>query len=263
MLTQEALKYLYENLQGHQYIAAEDAVSDLISLPNSSNIESLEQFQAAPNRIKQKANLFSCASFCEYVNRFKADSTSIYLNVDGGSFSAVIDHHDNDAPAWGSHRASFSPKLSQEWRAWNGIHKKQLSQLELAHFIEENLDGISEPAPNEMLKAALDFESNESLALGSATNLDDGSTRFTFQKENVTKNVTFPHRIKLFIPLHENEDRQTLDARIRYRTTGDGVLIFTFSFVKDPRAIERDALLLLADKIRTDTEGLHQYEGAL
>ena len=263
MLTENALAFLRDELSGHQYIRSENTQSELVSLSKDSRIESLEQYQAQPNRIKQVAKLHSCRSFCDYVNRFKVEPSTVYLDAENGKFAAVIDHPEKNAPAWRDHRALFEPKCSLEWSAWTRIHQAKISQLELAHFIEERLDDIHEPEPNTMLKAALDFESNEKLVVGSATNLDDGSTRFTFQKDNVRNNVTFPHKLTLRISVHENEEPQTLNCRIRYRVSNEGVLTFVFSFVQDPRQIVRDALLELADKIRGETEGLHQYEGRL
>ncbi len=130
-------------------------------------------------------------------------------------------------------------------------------------FIEENLDAITTPEPNTMLKAALDFQSNENLTLKSATNLNDGSSRFTFTKDNASQTVEFPHRIKLTIPLHSNEEARELEGRIRYRTNSDGVLVFTFSFVQNPETIQRDAMLRLAETIRAETKDIYQYEGQL
>lgn len=113
-----------------------------------------------------------------------------------------------------------------------------------------------------MLQAALEFQANERLAIVSHQNLDNGSLQFTFQKDNVTKRVQFPHRIKIAIPIFENEARRMLEARCRYRIDGDGVIQFMVTFVQDPRTIERDALLSIAAMIREQTDGLHQYEGS-
>lgn len=257
-----ALEYI-ANSAVHEPVKSETSESELLTIPSNRTLVSLEKHQEAPNRIRQSAKLFSAKSFCDYVNRFKQDSSTVYLDVDSGRFSAVIDHHEPGTPSWCSHKAIFRPKLSMEWSAWTRIHKKPLTQIDLAQFIEEMLDSIVEPEPNVMLKSALDFQSNEKLALGSTTNLDDGSTRFNFTKDNVSKSVTFPHRIKISIPLHENEPRQTLEGRVRYRTDGDGQLTFKFSFVKDPETIQRNALLTLGETIREGVNGLDQYEGAL
>lgn len=262
MFDKEALAYLDAHLNGHEEIEA-DYASRLLALPRDSQIVSLENYQKAPNRIQQKVTLLSCVSFCAYVNRFKNESSSVYLNAADGKFEAVLDHHAAGEPSWASHRAGFKPKQSMEWQAWAQMHRQKVTQLELAEFVEEMLDTIIDPAPNVMLKAALDFQSNESLTLASSQSLDDGATRFNFAKDNVNKSVTFPHRIKVGIPLFENEQPQELEARIRYRTSGEGALTFTIAFVKDPRAILRDAMLDIAKNIMEGTVDIFHYEGSI
>lgn len=261
MLTKDALEHLLAT-EGYTPISADDAVSQLVAIPAGSKIESLEAFQPQPNRISKNTVLLSCKSFCDYVNRFKEEDSTVYLNVDGGKFVAVLDHHGAHTPSWCDHTARFAPKYSLEWQAWSAIHKKTLSQIQLAQFIEEQLDSIESPEPNVMLQAALEFQSNENLALGSTHNLDDGSTRFTFVKDNASKDVNFPHRLRIRIPLHENEKSESLELRVRYSTTSDGVLTFKVSFVRNPEMIVRSAMLDLASQILEATDGLPQYEGA-
>jgi uncharacterized protein YfdQ (DUF2303 family) len=263
MFDREALAYLDAHLNGHEEIDAPNAESQLIALPRESQIASLENYQAQPNRIQQKVTLLSCTSFCAYVNRFKGEGSTVYLNAADGKFEAVLDHHEPGAPSWASHRAGFKPKQSIEWQAWAQMHRQKVTQLELAEFVEEHLDTFNDPSPNVMLKAALDFQSNESLTLASSQNLDDGSTRFNFAKDNVNKSVTFPHRITIGIPLFENEQPQELEARIRYRTTGEGVLTFTVAFIQDPRTIVRNAMLDIAKNIMEGTVDIFHYEGSI
>jgi uncharacterized protein YfdQ (DUF2303 family) len=258
-----ALQFLKDNLHGHEKVDSPVATSDLVVITQTSKIVSLEEFQEQPNQIKQSPSLFSCASFCQYINRFAAEDSTVYLDVDKGRFTAVLDHHGSDEPRWCRHKATFAPKQSLEWTSWRGVHKKPQSQLDLAQFIEERIDDISSPEPNKVLQAALDFQANEKLALGSHQNLDSGTLRFTFTKDNAARNVDFPHRIKIAIPLHENEERQELEVRIRYRVDGNGALAFTVSFVKNPDALMRAALVKLASTIRQGTGDLAHYEGAL
>lgn len=263
MLEKEALEYLEQNLQGHRFVRTVESESDLVSLSANAKIVSLEQYQVAPNRIKQKMSLGSCESFCAYVNRFKEEGTSIYLDVGAGSFVGVLDHHIPGQAQWGDHAVRFAPQHTMEWLAWKQIHKGKMSQLDLAQFIEENLDTIIEPEPNVMLKAALEFQSNEKMTLGSTQNLDNGSVKFNFTKENVTQSVTFPHRIKVGLAVYEGEDPVEYEVRIRYRTSLEGVLTFHTSFVEDPARAERDALKEIAKTIEAETEGLHHYEASM
>lgn len=236
--------------------------SKLVQVPNTHAIKSLEQFQPRPNRIKATPQLASTESFCAYLNRFKGEETSVYIDVDKGVFTGIIDHHGKEDPRWRDHTVSFAPKTSLEWRAWTELHEKWITQVDLAESVERLLHTIVEPEPNVVLQAALDFQSNENLVVGSAQNLDDGTVRFNFQKDNASSSVTFPHRISLAMPVFDNEPALRHEARIRYRVSNEGVLRFKFSFVLDPEKIHRDALLKLAETIEASTEDLPHYEGS-
>jgi len=241
------VEYLHQRLEHYKVIGTVESESDLVALPAGNKIESLEKFQSAPNRIERTVRLASSESFSEYVNRFKEEETTVYLDIDRGIFNSVIDHHGADKPAWSDHGCVFQPKLSLEWKAWTGIHRQKLSQTQLAEFIEDNLDAIHEPEPNEMLAHALKFQSVERMTYASSMNLNDGSSQFTFNKDNATATVEFPHRIKLYMPLHENESAHFYELRVRYRTDSEGALVFVVSFVKDPDHHVRDALNLECD----------------
>lgn len=260
-MERDAHIWLKDHTEPFRKVAAEDSASELIAAAAGVNIHSLERYQPAPNRIKQKVDLFSVQSFCNYINRFKDEESTIYLNIVAGMFGARLDHHGKNDPAWGDHVAFFQPKQSIEWCAWNRVNGATLNQLELAEFIEENLDAFIEPEANVMLKAALEFEANEKLALGSSMNLDDGTSRFTFIKDNAKKDVTFPHRVRISIPIFENEGVRELELRIRYKTTGEGALSFRIIFVERVAMILRDELLGIAADIRTRCDDLFQYEG--
>ncbi len=265
MLTEEALQHLQDNLSGHKQIdlADNESKSRLVSLSQHSRIKSLEEYQSAPNRIKKKAMMLSCQSFCDYVNRFKEEQSSVYMKVAESVFVGILDHHGPDAPSWSDHYAVYSPEKSLEWQAWRGIHKKKLTQVELAMFVEENLSSIYEPEPNVMLQAALDFQANENLVLGSSMDLNNGTSSFTFTKDNASSTVTFPHRINLYIPIFDNEMSKFYEGRIRYKTDNNGALQFTFSFVQDPAVIIREVVKQIAEEIKMKTDGLDQYEGSI
>jgi uncharacterized protein YfdQ (DUF2303 family) len=261
MLDKGALEHLLA-LKGYQRIDSPDALSELIALPAGSQVVSLEKYQIAPNMIEQRVQLDSAASFIEYVKRFETEHTTVYLDVEHGRFVAVLDHHGVDSPQWGRHTAVFVVKKSLQWERWVEAHRGAMTQRELAEFVEEALGDFYEPGSNVMLKAALDFQANEKLALGSSINLDNGNTRFSFVKENVKKEVDFPHRVKLYIPVHERAAEEFIEARVRYATGANGALSFTISLVKDPEETVRKALLAIAEQIGEGVNGLHIYEGS-
>lgn len=262
MFTEEALKTLLTKANGLRVVDIEDDIASQLLLINDDwSLKTLEDFQDKPNRVRRAPVLQSSESFCDYVNKFAKDESTVYLNVPDGKFIAILDHHTPTRPTWADHRASFTPKMSSEWLAWSSVHREKLSQLNLAYFIEENLDAIVHPEPNVMLKAALDFQSNEKLAFASAINLDDGGTRFNFTKDNANKSIEFPHRITVKLAVFENEEPVELAARVRYKTSSDGALSFVISFVQDPSRIQRDELRAVGASIRDMTNNLAQYEG--
>src|SRR5690606_40011017 len=67
-----------------------------------------------------------------YVNRFKTDETSIFIDVENRRFRAVLDHHGRsdgqDKPTWRDHTASFTPKQSREWTTWSDAHEEWYGQ---------------------------------------------------------------------------------------------------------------------------------------
>ncbi len=263
MMDRSALEFLHEHVKSFETLVDTDSESQLVAHPVTVAIESLERYQARPNQIDQVVKLASTDSFCEYIERFGDEDASIFLNVDDAFFKAMLDYHGAGEASWCRHTASFSPKKSLEWRAWTNLHGQRINQVALAHFIEERISDIQAPAPGEVLQAALEFQSNENLVLGSSHNLDDGSVRFTFTKDNVSKTVDFPHRIQIGIPVFENEEPEELAVRIRYKVDGDGALVFVVSLVKDPKMIVRNRLLAMAASIRKLCQGKHVYEGSL
>ena len=119
-MDRDALAWLQSHTQPFEVVEDDNAESKLIALEHNVAIQSLEQFQAQPNRIKQAVKLESVDSFCAYVNRFLDEHTTIYMRTasggGNGGFEAVLDHHGADVPRWTSHRALFIPERSVEWQ---------------------------------------------------------------------------------------------------------------------------------------------------
>ena len=99
---QQALQQLFSYAQSlgkpvdHPGLAAPIAL-----LPNDVALKSLEHLLPAPTRAKQKLTVLDAESFIDYVNRFATSATAVFCNgPEGRTFSAVIDYHQPDCPAW-------------------------------------------------------------------------------------------------------------------------------------------------------------------
>lgn len=238
--------------------------SEIVTVPAGRTVMDLEKFQKAPNRIKHKATIVSAGSFAAYVNRFKGAETSIYVDIfaKAPSLVAVIDHHGKEAPTWGGHVATFTPKLSMEWLAWKALHESDpFDQGTLVSFIEAHANDLAKPSPAAMLTAVQTFETVEKHTYKSATNLDNGNVEIVYVKDGNATKVAFPHTLTLSIPIFENEEPITLDGRLRYRTS-EGKIAFFFQFKLEPERVQRDALRGVEKSIREQIGADVQfYEG--
>lgn len=262
-MLEDAIKYLIA-LGGYNTVdgPTERYPSKVVAVPDKSRLESMERFQAQPNRIEHIAALDSSGAFAGYVNRFKGESTSIYLSIFDGdpSFTAVLDHHDPKQPSWNGHKARFVPRISMEWKAWTTLYSEgDLTQAELLAFFEDHANDLYEPTPSRMLGHLNKFESVEKHTYQSAQNLDNGNVSITYIKDGGQRKVEFPHTLKLHIPVLENEEAIFIEGRLRYKTA-EGSILFTFQFKQDPARIHRDTLRRLAGEIK-DKTGVHCYEG--
>lgn len=239
--------------------------SEIVSVPAGRTLVDLEKFQGRQNRIKHRATMLSADSFAAYVNRFKGDDTSIYVDIFGKvpSLTAVIDHHGNGKPAWGGHVAIFAPKFSLEWQAWKALHAGgAFNQASLVAFMEDHANDLDTPSPAKMLTAAKTFEAVEKHSYKSAMNLDNGNMEIVYVKDGSQAKVQFPHTLTIRIPILENEEPVKLEGRLRYRT-GEGSIAFTFQFKTDPERVQRDALRAVAELVSKQVgKGVAIYEGA-
>ena len=68
-------------------------------------------------------------------------------------FVGVLDYHEVETPGWCDHTATFKPRRSVEFETWMGQNRKQMTQVDFARFLEENMPDI------------VHFEGGDSLAV--------------------------------------------------------------------------------------------------
>lgn len=271
-MDKEALAYLAAAATATIKAGEHGMTSDALVIPKEGQLRSLEEFKPAPDAIRADPRLQSSASFIDYVKRFITSETSVYLDLRGAPkgdfgrevpahFMAVLDHHGRGAPAWGRHRATFVPDLSLEWNAWRGLHDGgQIAQRALIAFIEDHFTDIVTPDSTAVLNAVQKFELVEKHTYESQQNLDNGNVALTFIKASVPKTVEFPHRLTIAVPVYENEAITQLVLRLRFEAS-EGALRFRAQFVQDPERTQRNALRVIAQRIREGLAGAQMYEG--
>lgn len=220
-----------------------------------------------PYRVKAEVVVHSAESFCEYFNRYArgdagptATQSVIFANVPDGEFVGILDYHrpkvdsTGEFPAWGGHRVTYKPAESVEWKRWKAIDKKQLSQIEFAQFLEDNLDEVVKPAGADLLAMINTIAIDESITFRSAQRLQSGGVKFGYASDGTAKagNVEIPAEFWMTFPIFDGQKPSLMRARLRYRLTG-GKFVLWLELVNPHKAV-KEAMRLLLDEIEENTE---------
>lgn len=242
-------------------------------VPEGWNLESLEEFQDTPARVREKLQVHDAQSFIDYINAFDVGATTVvFFDQEKERFAAVLDYHkpSNDpvappAPAWCDHVVSFTCRRTVEFQTWMSANRKQMSQVEFARFLEENLPDVVEPEGARLLEIALTLEAKQDASYSSGVRLQSGAIQFTYDEEvratSQKGSVEIPEQFVLGIAIHENGPAYRIPVRLRYRLH-DGKLVLWYEIVR-PHRFLRDALNAIRDEITAKTPaqvyaGIHQ-----
>lgn len=201
-------------------------------------------------------------SFTSYVNAHRDQNfTSIYCDSNYSQSNLIIksiinDHGGmHDGQQWRDHLVVYKPKLSEEWRRWSEKDRQHQSQLDLALFLEENLQDIPAvegyPTGQQLLEMATSFQASQDLRFKSAIRLQNGGVNMNFIQDDDQQTIT---QMKLFekiaigIPVFWNGDAYQITARLRYRVK-DGKLTFWYELIRKDKVFE-DATNNLINKLK-------------
>jgi uncharacterized protein YfdQ (DUF2303 family) len=226
-------------------------------VPAGYRLESLQDFMPRPQRIQQNVELHDAASFIAYVQEFGDHDTSrIFFDQGHGTFHAVIDYHGgNGDPGWCRHGARFTARHSVEFATWLGMNRKQMTQVEFAHFLEENMPDVVDPNSADLLQMALTFEAKKTVEFSSGVRLNNGQIQF--QYDEVVRGaaqkgtIEVPELFVLGISIHVNGPAYRISVRLRWRLQ-EGKVVFWYELVRPHRYIE-DALREIRERIGQET----------
>ena len=226
-------------------------------VPKNYTVQSLEEFLPRPLRIAQNILLHDADSFIAYVNEFGKQGVShIFFNVEGEEFMAILDYHHNpDTPAWCEHVATFKTRRSVEFQTWINQNRKQMTQVDFARFLEENMPDVVEPNSAELLQVALTFEAKKSVEFSSGVRLNNGQIQF--QYDEVVRGtaqkgtIEIPEQFVLGISIHVGGPAYRIPVRLRWRLQ-EGKVVFWYEVVRPHRFIE-DALKEIRERVAKET----------
>jgi uncharacterized protein YfdQ (DUF2303 family) len=222
-----------------------------VVVPRDYEIESLERYLPTPLRVLQDVDLHDAESFINYLKEFGAPETRCFFNAERETFVAIIDYH-AEQPGWCDHVASFTPKRSEEFKTWMGGNRKQMSQVDFARFLEDNLPDVAgivvdnqiEPRGADLLQIALTFEAKKSVEFSSGVRLPNGQIQFEYSEiiRGTAQKGTIeaPAQFILGIPIHMNGPAYQIPVRLCWRLQ-ESKVVFWYEVVRPHKFIE-DAL---------------------
>jgi uncharacterized protein YfdQ (DUF2303 family) len=225
-------------------------------VPKDYCIKSLEEFLPRPLRIRESVLLYDTDSFIGYVNSFRLPGLSrVFFNSEQEQFVAVLDYHETETPGWCGHTATFRPRRSVEFETWMGANRKQMSQVDFARYLEENMPDVVEPNSAELLQVALTFEAKKTVDFSSGVRLNNGQIQFQFDEvvrgTSQKGTIEIPEQFVLGIPIHMNGPAYRIPVRLRWRLQ-EAKLIFWYEIVRPHRFIEH-ALKEIRERVAKET----------
>lgn len=198
-----------------------------------------------PDHPKALVRLRDAPSFIGYVNDHKFSDSRIFASLEPARFLAVIDEFAadpelsvNEQAAWREFRVDFTVPPSREWLLWNKANRQHMSQLGFAEFLEDNLPDVMTPDGATLLEMANNFEAAQTGSFVATQRLQDGSHNLQWRADNnAAGTVRLPQQITLLIPVFENDQPATLDARLRYRIN-DGKLAIWYELIRPHKVLE-------------------------
>jgi uncharacterized protein YfdQ (DUF2303 family) len=224
-------------------------------VPKEYALKSLEDFLPRPLRIRENVQLYDTDSFIGYVNGFKRDGESrVFFDGEREQFVSVLDYHGQE-PSWCDHTATFKPRRSVEFETWMGSNRRQMTQVDFARFLEENMPDVVEPNSADLLQVALTFEAKKTVEFASGVRLSNGQIQF--QYDEVVRGaaqkgtIEIPEQFVLGISIHMNGPAYRIPVRLRWRLA-EGKLVFWYEVVRPHRFIE-DAFKEIRERVAKET----------
>lgn len=216
----------------------------LIVRPDDWTVQDLSHYEKAPKRIRVEKSFAEAISLVRYASRFPSyrDIGLLEASLRKYFMRLTLDYSRDDDLSWHEHIAEVEFQDSDEWKTWFPGHdtKRRFDQLELAEFLDENVQDIIEGPENEpgasgaaMLEMARNFDSHRNVVFRRSIRLQDGSQEFEYiDKETESKDkIAVPEYFWISIPRFQNvDDHIALRMNIRWRAR-DGELAFILQAV--------------------------------
>lgn len=246
---QEAIQR-YSVAVAAQNFTAEDRGRFLL-VPEGFGVESLKQFQSAPDSIEADHQFVDVISLAAYLAIFMNDATMICANYETARIKATLDGDAPNAPSHKRHTATFRAMTHDVTAAWLGICGKSMTQIDFGLFLEDHATDVVSPDSADVMDMVMKFDAIKKVEFKSSTRLSDGSRQFQYVEENEARGgVTLPDHFVILAPVYQGMEPQRIKFMVRYRIN-DGKLRFQVD-MHDKDTVMRAAFDRCVDALKTE-----------
>jgi uncharacterized protein YfdQ (DUF2303 family) len=213
-----------------------------VLVPDKYKLVDLDHRLLAPRRTIRDVNLKDLESFLSIAEKFKNEASGCYWESSGMGLevTCVFDDVLPNATAWGHHQAILITKFSPEYEAWKKNSGNQMTQVQFAQFVEDNLPDFSTPDGATMLEISRKFLANKKVEFSSEVRLQNGDVQVTYLENTEAKakgQINFPSEFTLGIPILSKGDPYEVKCNLRYKLN-DGRLMMWFDIVRQHKLLE-------------------------
>lgn len=253
----------------------------ILSVPEGRTLHSvkkyLDEYLPHPERRKGTATHTTLESFIAGTDRFKDESSAVFLddvNRSAPKLLAVFDYHESTATRlpegaslayapgharFGEHRAVYEFPLSDEWKAWDAIDGTKMSQADFALFLEDRIADVLAPAsagsklqeyatsvgitlasPARLLELSKGLAVSVDKKVAQAVNLSSGESQFNFTEQHNGADgapLKIPNGFAIGAPVFRNGVRYPIAVRLRYRVS-QGSVVWTLTLSNTDKIFE-------------------------
>lgn len=221
---------------------------------------------AAPRRKLGTTTVRDVDSFAHYFEKHADDYSEVYVDLDKGVITAVLDAHAVTAARWGDHRLELVMTHTEPWKRWTRHDRAYLPQVDFAEFLEDNLPDIApDPVPAaQMLEIARTFQARTRVNFSSGVVAASGDIRLRYEETTDASggakgDIAIPRAFAVALAPFDDTDPYKVEARLRHRISGNAL---NLAFILDrPEDVIRDAVKTVVAKVE-DATGTRIMRGA-
>jgi uncharacterized protein YfdQ (DUF2303 family) len=218
-----------------------------------------EDQEPTPRRHKGTIDVSTVDSFNRFVAREQIPETTVcFSDVDREQFTAVINYAAaGDQPGWGDRKILLSIKKTTEFKRWEENNRKRMSQMQLADFLEENMDSIREPPAAALIEMISHLRVKKRAQFDSVINQENGDQSITYSEEikgeSINGSVDFASKFLVGLTPYRGSDPYAIHCNLRFSVDSNKQLTIFFS-MQNIELVKEKAFNAERDKVMKTME---------